>query len=226
MRLSAFLAKAGLSSRRKAAKYIKQNRIRVNGAIGQLNSEVGAGDIVELDGKEIKLQQNRYILLNKPAGYVSTLTDPRGRPKILDLLRISERIVPVGRLDKDTTGAILLTNDGELAHRLMHPSFEIDKIYEAQVEGEITGDKLSKLERGIKLEDGPTRPAKASRLSDDKIELTIHEGRKHQVKRMLAAVELPVRRLHRSKYGPLDLTGLKLGEWRELTDGEIARLKG
>ncbi len=225
MRLNAYLAKAGVASRRGADGLIKTGKVTVNGRVGQLNDGVSKNDTVVLNGKVIKLQQNRYILLNKPAGYITTLKDPHGRRKITDLIDISERIVPVGRLDYDTTGVILLTNDGELAHKLMHPSFKINKIYQVKVSGNIGGKILNKLSNSIMLEDSPTAPAKAKKLSEDTIELTIHEGRNHQVKRMLAAVGLPVQKLHRSKYGSLDLTGLKPGQWRDLTEVEILKLK-
>ena len=134
-------------------------------------------------------------------------------------------MVPVGRLDTNTTGALLLTNDGDLAHKLMHPSFEVDKVYEAEVGGTITPKILDLLSNSIQLEDGPSAPAKARKLAGNKIELTIHEGRKHQVKRMLAAVGLPVKKLHRSRYGPLTLEGLSPGQWRDLNKDEVNRLK-
>lgn len=225
MRLNAFLAKAGVASRRAADELIKNGKVKVNGRIGQLNDEVTDADEIKIGHQSIKLQQNRYIILNKPTGYVTTLKDPQGRPKILDLLSISERVVPVGRLDMDTTGAILLTNDGRLAHKLMHPSHEVDKVYEAEVKGQVTDEKLRQLATGIELEGSRTAPAKARKLSDSKVELIIHEGKKHQVKKMLAAVGLPVQTLHRAKYGPLDLSGLKPGEWRELSDKEVAKLR-
>jgi len=225
MRLNAFLAKAGITSRRGADEFIKTGRIQVNNKPGQLNSEVTETDIVKVDGKIVKLQQNRYILLYKPADYVTTLKDEKGRRKVTDLIDIPERVVPVGRLDYDTTGVLLLTNDGELAHKLMHPSFEIDKIYEAEVTGNIDKKILDLLSNSIQLEDGPTAPARARKLADNKIELTIREGRKHQVKRMLTAVGLKVQNLHRSKYGPIDLAGLKPGQWRDLTPEEVAKLK-
>ena len=215
-----------MASRRGADELIKAGRVKVNGKTGQLNDEVSDSDGVELDGKPLQSQKLRYILINKPDRTVTTLKDTENRPTIVDLVDISERVVPVGRLDFDTTGVLLLTNDGELAHKLMHPSFEVDKVYEAEVQGRITPEILNMLSIGIELEDGKTAPAKANKLSDNKIELTIHEGRNHQVKRMLDAVGLPVRRLHRSKYGPLDLADLKPGQWRDLTPDEIAQLKG
>jgi 23S rRNA pseudouridine2605 synthase len=225
MRLNAYLAKTGISSRRGADVLIEAGKVTVNGSPGKLYTEVFEGDDVGVSGERVIAQKMRYLLLYKPAGYISTLKDPHGRRKILDLLSISERVVPVGRLDYDTTGAILLTNDGELAHRLMHPSFGVDKVYEATTDGKITDEIIKKLEQGVELEDGKTSPAKARRLSANKVELTVHEGRKHQIKRMLAAVGLPVKQLHRSKYSGLDLVGLKPGEWRNLTPREVARLK-
>lgn len=225
MRLNAFLARAGVASRRGADELIKAERVKVNGKIGQLNDDISETDKIELNGKPIKLQQNRYILLYKPSGYITTLKDPHGRRKITDLVDIPERVVPVGRLDYDTTGVLLLTNDGDLAHKLMHPSFEIDKVYEAEVEGLISNDVITKLEHGIEIEGNKTAPAKARKIENNSVELTIHEGRTHQVKRMLAAVGLEVIKLHRSTYGPLDLTGLKPAEWRDLTQDEIGRLK-
>ncbi len=225
MRLNAFLARAGVSSRRGADKLITDGRVTVNGEVGQLNDEVSDSDKVELDGKPVFVQALRYILLNKAASYVTTLHDPEGRPKVTDLVDVYERVVPVGRLDFDTTGALLLTNDGELANRLMHPSFEIDKVYSVRVEGNITGETLNKLSNGVALEDGQTSPAKAVRLNNNEIELTLHEGRKRQVKRMVAAVGLKFVSLERTRYGSLSLNGLKPGQWRELTPEEINQLK-
>lgn len=179
-----------------------------------------------LDGKAIRSQKLRYILLNKPAGTVTTLKDPEGRKTVKDLVDIPQRVVPVGRLDYNTTGALLLTNDGELANKLMHPRYGVEKTYEAEVEGTVTSEILNKLSIGIKLEDGKTAPARARKLSDNKVELIIHEGRNHQVRRMLEAVNLPVKRLHRSSYGPIVLNDLEPGQWRELQPAEIKTLIG
>jgi 23S rRNA pseudouridine2605 synthase len=148
------------------------------------------------------------VLLHKPAGVITTSSDPRGRHTVVDLVDHPARVVPVGRLDADTTGAILLTNDGELSHRLAHPSHDVDKVYVADVEGIVTRAALASLEQGVELDDGRTAPATATRLGPSRVELTIHEGRKHQVKRMLAAVGHPVRHLHRSVYAGLTLEGL------------------
>ena len=226
MRLNAWLARAGVASRRGADELIKAGRVTVNGKPGQLNTFVAARDRVELDGRPLDRQQLAYVLLNKPAGVVTTARDPGGRPNVVGLVGHPSRIVPVGRLDADTTGALLLTNDGELAHRLAHPRYEVDKVYVADVDGDPSGETLAALERGIELDDGRSAPARARRLGRGKVELVLHEGRKHQVKRMLEAVGYPVRRLHRSGYGPLTLDGLEPGEWRELTSGEVAALRG
>ena len=156
---------------------------------------------------------------------MTTARDPQGRPTVVALVPAEPRVVPVGRLDVDTTGALLLTNDGPLAHRLAHPRYEVDKVYEAEVEGDPGRETLRRLEEGIELDDGRTAPAQARRLAKGRVELTIHEGRKHQVKRMLEAVGHPVRRLHRSRYAGLDLRGLAPGEWRELTRAEVERLR-
>ena len=226
MRLNAYLARAGVASRRKADELIKAGRVTVNGEPGQLNTFVGNQDRVELDGKPLARQSLAYVLLHKPAGVVTTASDPHRRPTVVELVSdFPVRVVPVGRLDADTTGALVLTNDGDLAHRLAHPRYEVEKVYEAEVEGEPSDDALSRLEQGIELDDGRTAPAHPKRLAPSRIELAIHEGRKHQVKRMLEAVGHPVTRLHRSRYAGLTLEGLQPGEWRELEPGEVARLQ-
>jgi 23S rRNA pseudouridine2605 synthase len=224
MRLNAFLARAGVASRRKADELIKAGRVSVNGAPGQLNTDVKERDRVEVDGKPVAKQRLAYVLLYKPADVVTTAHDPHGRRTVVDLVDLPERVVPVGRLDADTTGALLLTNDGELAHRLAHPRYGVEKTYVADVEGEPGDDALRALADGVELEDGRSAPARARRLAPSRVELVLHEGRKHQVKRMLDAVGHPVTRLHRSAYAGLTLAGLEPGAWRELTPEEIARL--
>jgi 23S rRNA pseudouridine2605 synthase len=226
MRLNAYLARAGVTSRRGADELIKARRVTVNGEPGQLNSVVGAHDRVEVDGKEVARQPLAYVLLHKPAGVVTTARDPQGRPTVVGLVPHEPRIVPVGRLDVDTTGALLLTNDGPLAHRLGHPRYGVEKTYVAEVEGDPDEDALRRLREGIELEDGHTAPARARRLGPGRVELVLHEGRKHQVKRMLEAVGHPVTRLQRSAYAGLTLDGLDPGAWRELEPSEVARLRG
>jgi pseudouridine synthase len=225
VRLNAFLARAGVGSRRGADELIKAGRVRVNGEPGQLNTFVESRDRVEIDGRRVELQPLAYVLLHKPAGTVTTARDPQGRRTVVDLVDHAARVVPVGRLDADTTGALLLTNDGELAHRLAHPHYEVEKVYEAEVEGEPSDEALERLRRGVELDDGRTSPARVRRLGPSTVELAIHEGWKHQVKRMLAAVGHPVTRLHRSRYAGLTVEGLGPGESRELTGAEVERLK-
>jgi 23S rRNA pseudouridine2605 synthase len=225
MRLNAFLARAGIASRRRADELIKAGRVTVNGELGQLNTVVGARDRVAVDGEEVSRQRLRYVLLHKPAGVVTTAHDPQGRPTVVELVPAEPRVVPVGRLDADTTGALLLTNDGRLAHRLAHPRYGVEKTYLAEVEGDPDEDALQRLRDGVELDGGRTAPARARRLGRGRVELVLHEGRKHQVKRMLAAVGHPVRRLHRSAYAGLTLGGLEPGACRELEPSEVDLLR-
>jgi 23S rRNA pseudouridine2605 synthase len=229
MRLNAFLARAGVASRRRADELIVEGRVRVNGEPGELNTVVGAHDVVEVDGERVERQRLAYVLLNKPPGVVTTASDPQGRPTVVELVDHEVRVVPVGRLDADTTGALVLTNDGPLAHRLSHPRYGVPKVYDVDVEGSPSPAELTSLRTGVELDDGRTAPAevriirRGSRLS--RLELTLHEGRKHQVKRMCEAVGLPVRHLHRRRYAGLRLVGLGPGQWRELTRDEIEALR-
>ncbi|MDX6542482.1 MAG: rRNA synthase [Gaiellaceae bacterium] len=225
MRLNAYLARAGIASRRGADELIKAGRVTVNGEPGQLNSFVDGNACVEVDGRAVAPQQLAYVLLHKPAGVVTTARDPQGRPTVVELIEHESRVVPVGRLDADTTGALLLTNDGELAHRLAHPRYGVEKTYVVDVEGEPSDEAIRALGEGIELDDGPTAPARATRLGRSRLELVLHEGRKHQVKRMLAAVGHPVVRLHRSGYAGLGVEGLGPGESRELTGPEVDSLR-
>jgi 23S rRNA pseudouridine2605 synthase len=225
VRLNAYLARAGVASRRKADGLIAAGRVSVNGEPGQLNTFVSSGDVIEVDGARVEAQRLAYVLLHKPLRTVTTARDPQGRATVVELVDVGARVVPVGRLDADTTGALLLTNDGQLAHRLAHPRYGVDKVYEVDVEGAIHDDALCRLAAGVEIDDGRTAPADVRRLGVDRIEITLHEGRKHQVKRMCESVGHPVRRLHRSGYAGLDLHGLGPGEWRELTDREVAALR-
>ncbi len=224
VRLNAYLARAGVASRRGADDLIKAGRVLVNGEPGQLNTFVGAGDRVEVDGRAVSPQRLAYVLLHKPSGVVTTARDPQGRPTVVDLVQHESRVVPVGRLDADTTGALLLTNDGALAHRLAHPKYEVEKVYEADVEGEPTDEALRRLADGVELEDGPTAPANVRRLGASRIELSIHEGRNRQVRRMCEAVGHPVKRLVRTTLGPLQLGRLKPGTFRKLSLEEVRAL--
>ena len=225
MRLNAFLARAGVASRRRADELIKAGRVTVNGATGQLNTVVGARDRVAVDGRDVERQRLRYVLLHKPAGVVTTAHDPHGRRTVVELVPGEPRVVPVGRLDADTTGVLLLTNDGQLAHRLAHPRYGVEKTYVAEIEGDAGEEALRRLREGIVLEDGVTAPARACRLGRGRVELVLHEGRKHQVKRMLGAVGHPVVQLHRSAYAGLTLEGLEPGACRELETSEVQQLR-
>ena len=225
MRLNAFLSRAGVASRRRADELIKAGRVTVNGEPGQLNTVVTSYDRVAVDGEEVTRQRLRYVLLHKPSGVLTTARDPQGRPTVVELVPGEPRVVPVGRLDADTTGALLLTNDGDLAHRLAHPRYGVEKTYVAEVEGDPDDAALQRLGDGVELDDGPTAPARASRVGPGRVELVLHEGRKHQVKRMLAAVGHPVTRLHRSAYAALTLEGLEPGAWRELEATEVEQLR-
>jgi 23S rRNA pseudouridine2605 synthase len=224
MRLNAYLARAGVASRRGSDDLIKAGRVKVNDEPGELNTYVHPGDRVEVDGKPVAPQALQYVLLNKPQGVVTTARDPQHRPTVVQLVELQERVVPVGRLDVDTTGALLLTNDGPLAHRLAHPRYGVEKVYEVAVEGAPDEAALRALAEGVELEDGRTAPATVRCLAPGVLELTLHEGRNRQVRRMLDAVGHPVRRLHRSRYAGLTLEGLGPGAWRELEPSEVKRL--
>jgi pseudouridine synthase len=204
---------------------IDAGRVTVNGEPGRLTTSVEEGDDVRVDGNVVGPEAQRWVLLHKPAGVVTTARDPQGRPTVVGLVPGGQRLFPVGRLDRDTTGALLVTNDGELAHRLMHPSMGVEKVYVADVKGSPEASALTRLRRGVELDDGLTAPARVRVLAPGRIELRLHEGRNRQVRRMCAAVGHPVRRLHRSEYAGLTLDGLAPGEWRDLTSREVTRLR-
>jgi 23S rRNA pseudouridine2605 synthase len=225
MRLNAYLSRAGVASRRKADELIKAGRVRVNGETGQLNTFVSADDVVEVDGERVAKQALAYVLLHKPAGVVTTAHDPQGRPTVVDLVQHESKVVPVGRLDADTTGALLLTNDGPLAHRLAHPRYGVEKVYEVETWREPDDEALRRLADGVELEDGVTAPARVRRLGPARFELVLHEGRNRQVRRMCEAVGHRVRRLHRSVYAGLRVDDLAAGSSRELTRDEVASLR-
>lgn len=225
MRLNAYLSRAGVASRRKADELIKAGRVRVNGEPGELNTFVGANDVVEVDGERVAKQRLAYVLLHKPPGVVTTARDPQGRPTVVDLVQHEVKVVPVGRLDADTTGALLLTNDGPLAHTLAHPRYGVEKVYEVETYREPDDDALRALAEGVELDDGRTAPARVRRLGAGRFELVLHEGRNRQVRRMVLAVGHRVKRLHRSVYAGLTLEGLEPGEWRELSRAEVDALR-
>ena len=225
MRLNQFLARAGVASRRGADELIRAGRVRVNGSVGELATAVSGRDVVELDGRRVLAQQLAYLLLHKPAGVVTTARDPQGRPTVVSLVPSRPRVVPVGRLDAATTGLLLLTNDGQLAHRLAHPRYGVEKTYVADVEGRPSPATVRRLESGVALDDGTTAPARVRLVAPSRLELVLHEGRNRQVRRMCEAVGHPVRHLSREGYAGLDLRGLSPGESRPLTRTEAATLR-
>ncbi|MDP7639238.1 MAG: pseudouridine synthase [Candidatus Hydrogenedentes bacterium] len=231
IRLQKFLAECGVASRRQAESYIAGGRVRVNGKVAAVGDKVDPGaDTIELDGAPVNRDRKVYVVLHKPKGVVTSAKDTHKRRTVFDCLDgVTARVFPVGRLDMDVTGALLLTNDGLIAHRLAHPKFQVDKVYVAWVNGCVTAATAEALSEGIELDDGPTAPAKVTVLkaNDDssRIQLVIHEGRKRLVKRMCAAVGHPVRDLRRLAVGPIRADGLIPGEWRYLSEQEIATLK-
>ena len=227
MRLAKYLATAGIASRRASEEIVRAGRVTVDGEpVTDPARDVTPASDVALDGRPVTQPSERVVYaLNKPAGVVSTAHDPQRRPTVVSLVPHELRLYPVGRLDADTTGLILLTNDGELAHRLTHPSFEVEKTYRATVARPPVRDAaLRSLRDGVKLDDGRTAPATVRRVAPDLLEITIHEGRKRQVRRMCKAVGHPVRRLERVAFGPLALGGLRAGGYRELSAEEVERL--
>lgn len=230
LRLAKYLANAGLCSRRNAELLITGGKIKVNGqVVRELPTTIKPDiDIVNYEGKIIRLKEKIYIMLNKPAGYISSVSDSKGRPTVVELVDIDERIYPVGRLDLDTEGLLLLTNDGDFSNLMLHPRYEIAKTYEVLVKGLVTDNEIRRLSDGILLEDGLTAPAKINIIKRYKTEtllnIEIHEGRKRQVKRMFLALNHPVIKLTRVRFGSLNIKGLKVGEYRDLTEGEVKRL--
>jgi 23S rRNA pseudouridine2605 synthase len=226
-RLQKVLARRGYGSRRTAEELIEAGRVRVNGAVVRLGHRVDPDrDLVEVDGHVVSVKPGLvHYLLNKPAGVVTTARDPQGRPTVVELVPDEPRVFPVGRLDAATEGLLLLTNDGDLAHRLTHPSFGVEKEYLAQVDGPLPAGVLRRLREGVELEDGMTAPAHVSQPEPGLVRLTIHEGRNRQVRRMLDAVGHPVDRLVRVRIGPVSDRRLRPGEWRALTPDERRALE-
>ena len=235
-RLQKVMAEAGVASRRASEKLITAGRVTVNGeTVKKLGTKVTAKDKIEVDGVPIHQEKHVYYLLNKPREVISSAHDEKGRRTVVDILKddeIEERVYPVGRLDYDTTGILLLTNDGDLANKLMHPKFEVNKTYVAKVKGLITNDALKQLRLGVKVDGHRTKPAKTRLKETDRakrisiVQITIHEGHYHQVKRMFEAVGYPVMKLHRESYGFLNLQGVQPGDYRELRPEEVKKLKG
>ena len=226
-RLQKVLSQAGLGSRRTCEELIEDGRVTVNGEVAVLGRRVEtAADQVAVDGVVIGVAPGLvHYLLNKPRGVVSTAADTHGRATVVELVPSEPRVYPVGRLDADTEGLLLLTNDGELTHRLTHPSFGVEKEYLAEVTGTPTRGAIRRLREGVELDDGPTSPAKVSALAPNLLRITIHEGRNRQVRRMCEAIGHPVVRLVRTRIGPLRDASLAPGEWRALTVDEVRTLE-
>ena len=229
-RLQKVLAAAGVASRRASEQLIAEGRVTVNGELASVGQKVDpVADAVLVDGERVNIDPDRvYLLLNKPQGVVTTADDPEGRPTVLDLVNLPQRLFPVGRLDQDTEGLLLLTNDGDLAHALTHPSYEVERVYVALVPGPVRRRTLAALREGVELEDGLARPKRARVLEEERskalVEIVMTEGRKREVRRMLGALGLQVERLARVQFGGVELGDLRQGKWRFLTQAEIGTL--
>ena len=232
-RLQKFLANNGIAARRKCEEYIVDGRVKVNGkVVTQLGVKVNPDkDIVEFDGKVVnKSEKKVYILLNKPIGYVTTAKDQFERPTVLDLVKIDEKVLPVGRLDMYTSGALILTNDGEFIYKVTHPKYEVEKTYTVTVKGIVTQEDVEKLTNGVKIDDYISGKAKVKILKTNeeknfsRVQITIHEGKNREVRKMCEAIGKKVLALHRRKIGNLDVKNLALGNWRYLTKREVEDL--
>lgn len=231
IRLQKAISEAGVCSRREAEKLILQGKVEVNGMIVKtLGTKVKGDDVIFVNGKEILKEEKEYYLLYKPRGVISSSKDEKGRKTVVDLIDTNKRLFPVGRLDYDTSGIILLTNDGELSNKLLHPSKSVEKTYVAKVEGLVIKPEIKRLENGIIIDGIKTKKAKAKLIKYDKkndssyIKLTITEGRNHQVKKMFEEIGHEVKKLKRESFSFLDLTGLKVGEYRKLNTKEVKKL--
>jgi 23S rRNA pseudouridine2605 synthase len=226
LRLAKFLAHGGIASRRKAEEIIAKGVVTVGGeVVTDPARDVEAGDDVRVNGAPVAAEAREVWAVNKPEGVVSTAREPGARPAVVELVETEARLYPVGRLDADSTGLLLLTNDGELANRLTHPRYEVPKTYRARLKLSIADRDLEPLRRGVELEDGPTAPAKVKRLGEREIEVTLREGRNRQVRRMLEAVGNEVVALRRVSFGPLRLGDMKVGSARRLSEDEIAQVR-
>jgi len=226
VRLAKFLAHGGVASRRKAEEIIAKGLVTVGGeVVTDPARDVDAGDDVRVNGQPVAAEAREVWVVNKPAGVVSTAREPGDRPAVVELVKTQARLYPVGRLDADSTGLLLLTNDGELANRLTHPRYEVPKTYRARLRTPLADRDLERLRQGVELEDGPTAPAQVRRLGDREIEVVLREGRNRQVRRMLEAVGNRVVALRRVRFGPLRLGELKEGAARRLSEEEVVKLR-
>ncbi len=225
-RVQKILARAGFGSRRACEELVRDQRVAINGTVAQLGARLSPGDELRVDGAVISMLPDAITyLLNKPSDVVTTASDPQGRPTVVELVPTSPRVFPVGRLDMDTEGLLLMTNDGEMANRLTHPSFGVEKEYLAHVSGTPGRAALRQLREGVELDDGLTAPAKASSPGQGLLRITIHEGRNRQVRRMCDAVGFPVKRLVRVRIGPIADRTIKPGQWRQLSMSEVIDLQ-
>ena len=235
VRLQKFLAEAGIASRRKAEELIQQGKVKVN---GQVVTELGTKikpevDVVEFNGKKVSMEEEKvYILLNKPIGYVTTAKDQFSRDTVLDLVKVKQRVVPVGRLDMYTSGALILTNDGDFVYKVTHPKHEVEKTYNVTIRGTVNNEDLDKLRSGLVIDEYKTSEAKARILKREeeknitRVEVIIHEGRNRQVRKMFEAIGKNVIALHRGKIGKIAVNDMKLGTWRYLKPEEVRELMG
>ncbi len=219
-RVQKLLSNYGYCSRRKAETLIIEGRVKVNGKLISIGDKASGSDEISVDGKSIIKENKVYLMLNKPTKYVTALKDDYHKP-VIELIRIKERVFPIGRLDYNTTGLLLFTNDGDFANKLMHPRYEIKKTYVVRTNRPIKGSDIKRLENGIKLEDGKTSPARVKKLDDCVFEITIHEGKNRVIRRMLEVLSLKTRSLERIKIGSLSLGSLKEGRFRKLTKKEV-----
>lgn len=232
-RLQKYLANNGIAARRKCEEYILEGKVKVNGiVVTELGTKIDPEkDIIEFEGKKVKkVEKHVYILLNKPIGYVTTAKDQFDRPTVLDLVKVKEKVLPVGRLDMYTSGALILSNDGDFINKITHPSFEVEKTYTVTVKGIVNKEDVEKLENGVKIEDYISGKAKVKILKTDeeknisRVQITIHEGKNREVRKMCEAIGKKVLALHRRRIGNLDVKRIEIGEWRYLTDNEVREL--
>ncbi len=231
-RVQKLIAQAGIASRRKAEELILQGKVKVDGVIiSELGYKAKKGAVIEVDGKAIEKEEKVYFVLNKPKNVLSSVSDDRGRKTVVDLIAVSKRIFPIGRLDYDTTGVLLLSNDGDFANELIHPRYHVEKEYDVTIKGILKSEDIKNLQNGIVLDGKKTLPAKVVVINKDlktnisNLQLTIKEGRNHQVKKMMEYFGFKVTKLNRKRFGCIDLKGLNIGEYRKLKPFEIKKLK-
>jgi 23S rRNA pseudouridine2605 synthase len=223
-RIQKIICNAGYCSRRKAEELIQKGYVTVNDKVAKIGEKASEADEIKIFGKPLAFERKRYLMLNKPKGYITTVDDPEGRQTVMELIDIKERVYPIGRLDGGSEGLLLLTNDGEFANLIMHPRYEIRKTYHVKTDKAITDNDLKKMEKGIVIEEQKTSEAKTERINDNEFYISIHEGRNRIIRKMLEALGYGVQRLVREKIGKLSLGSLKYGKFRDLTEEEMERI--